>query len=96
MNTQRVHQSAYVGILVLSAIALSTVVVGYLQGAGPSADEGALAHIFQLAIVSLAPIGLALLATADWRQPWKLGRRLILPAALVTLAFVGLYHIEHR
>jgi hypothetical protein len=54
-------------IIVLSLIALFTVLSGYTQP--PQADEGAAAHIFQLSIVALVPMILLFLATADWRQP---------------------------
>jgi hypothetical protein len=61
----------------------------------PDGDEGTAAHLFQLAIVLLLPTGLAFLATADWRQPLKVGKRLALPAVALVVAFATLYYMEH-
>jgi len=61
----------------------------------PNGDEGTAAHLFQLAIVLLFPAGLAFLATADWRQPLKVAKRLALPAVALMLAFSTLYYMEH-
>jgi cytochrome bd-type quinol oxidase subunit 2 len=83
-----------VGIMVvLSVIALLTVLSGYMQS--PQPDEGAAAHIFQLSIAALVPAILVFFATADWTQPRRSARPLSLPAALVILAFAALYYLEH-
>lgn len=79
----------------LSLAALLSVLSGYLPGHGPSPDEGTAAHIFQLAVVALAPTIVAFLATADWTQPVRQARRLAIPGAAVALAFVALYYLEH-
>jgi hypothetical protein len=80
-------------LIVLSSIALLTVLSGYTQP--PQPDEGAGAHIFQLSIVALVPIILLFLATADWRQPLRSARPLAFPAAALVFAFEALYYLEH-
>jgi hypothetical protein len=82
-------------LIVLSLTAFVTVLTGYLPGHPPQADEGTQAHIFQLAIVLLAPVGLVFLATADWTRPAQIAKRLSIPAAAVVLAFAALYYLEH-
>jgi hypothetical protein len=88
-------------VLGLSLFAMSLVVgatilttLGKLNPA-PGGDEGTPAHLFQLAIVLLLPAGLAFLATADWRQPGKVARRLATPAIALLVAFSTLYYMEH-
>src|SRR5512141_984631 len=61
----------------------------------PDGDEGTPAHLFQLAIGLLLPTGLAFLVTADWRQPLKVAKRLVLPVVALVLAFTTLYYMEH-
>jgi|SRR5579863_1240231 len=80
-------------IVFLSCIALFVVLTGYLQP--PQTDEGAGAHIFQLAIVALAPMILLFLVTADWTQPLSIVRPLAFPAVALVLAFGALYYLEH-
>jgi hypothetical protein len=80
-------------LIVLSSIALLTVLSGYTQP--PQPDEGAGAHIFQLSIVALVPIILLYLVTADWRQPLRSARPLAFPAAALVFAFGALYYLEH-
>jgi len=80
-------------MLGLSVLALLTVVSGYFQA--PQPDEGTAAHIFQLSIVALVPTILLFLATADWKQPLRSARPLMVPAVALVLAFVALYYLEH-
>ena len=96
MNRQHISRISYIGMVFSSLTALLTVVTGYAVGAGREPDEGALAHIFQLAIVALLPTGLAFLVTADWHQLRQILKRLAVPTTLLLLAFAGLYHLEHR
>jgi hypothetical protein len=81
------------GLVVLSLVALIVVLIGFTQP--HEADEGALAHIFQLSIVALVPMMLVFLATADWRQGWRSARPLAFPAVVLVLALVALYFLEH-
>ncbi len=84
--------SGYVTVL-LSLIALLAVVAGY--GEPPQPDEGTAAHIFQLAIVLLAPTVLVFLATGDWSRPLRTTRPLMFSAAVLAFAFGALYYLEH-
>jgi uncharacterized membrane protein YozB (DUF420 family) len=93
MRTQQVNNISSKVIIVLSLIALLTVISGYFQP--PQQDEGPAAHIFQLSIVALVPTILLFLATANWKQPRRSARRLALPAAALVVAFAALYYLEH-
>lgn len=84
--------SGYATVL-LSLIALLAVVAGY--GEPLQKDEGTAAHIFQLAIVLLAPTILVFLATGDWSRPIRTARPLMFSAAVLALAFGALYYLEH-
>lgn len=93
MHGQQVNRVSRKVIIVLSLIALCTVLSGYTQP--PQADEGTAAHIFQLSIVALVPMILLFLATADWRQPLRSVQPLGFPGAALVLAFGALYYLEH-
>ena len=93
VREQQINRISGKIIMVLSLIALVTVLTGYLQP--PQPDEGTGAHIFQLSIVALAPLLLLFLATADWKEARRSARPLALPAAALVLAFGALYYLEH-
>ena len=93
MRTQQVHQISGRVVIVLSFVALVTVITGYFQA--PQPDEGTGAHIFQLSIMALAPAILIFLATADWSEPWRRIRFLAIPGSVLVLAFGALYYLEH-
>jgi len=93
MRRQELNRDTGIVLIVLSVVALLTVLSGYLQP--PQPDEGWGAHIFQLAIVLLVPTLLLFLATADWKRPGRSARPLTLPAAALVLAFAALYYLEH-
>ena len=93
MDGQQINRVSGKVILVLSLVALLTVLIGYTQP--PQPDEGALAHIFQLSIVAVVLMVFLFFATADRTQPFKSARRLALPAAALVLAFAALYYLEH-
>ncbi len=78
--------------LVVGATAL--VMLGLINPS-PGGDEGAAAHLFQLAILLLLPAGLVFLVTADWNRPLAVVRRLVAPGAAVVVAFTVLYYMEH-
>ena len=90
---QDVYRLSSYAIVFLSVIALLTVLTGY--GEPPQSDEGTAAHVFQLSVVMLAPMTLLFLATADWRQPLRSVRPLLLSAVTLVLAFGALYYLEH-
>ena len=96
MARQRINRLSAKFILVLSLLALLTVLSGYTQPpAAPEPDEGLAAHIFQLSIVAVALSTVFFLATADWKQPLRTVRPLAFPAAALVLAFGALYYLEH-
>lgn len=80
-------------LVFLSFVSLLTVLSGYFQP--PQPDEGTGAHIFQLTILALVPTILVFLATADWAQPWRRVRFLVIPGTALVLAFAALYYLEH-
>jgi energy-coupling factor transporter transmembrane protein EcfT len=79
-------------VLVLSFIALLAVLSGYTQP--PQTDEGAAAHIFQLAILTAMILGGVFVATADWKRPLRSARPLSIPTIVLVLAFSALYYLE--
>ncbi len=97
MRAGQVHRISSKVVIVLSLIALFTVLTGYLQPPHTPVpkDEEAGAHIFQLSVVLLAPMLLLFLATADWAQPGRSMRPLAIPAAALVIAFSALYYLEH-
>ncbi len=93
MPNQQINRLSGKALSVLSLTALLAVLSGYTQP--PQPDEGAAAHIFQLAIVALVPMIVLFLVTADWKQPLQSARPLALPTAVLVLAFGALYYLEH-
>jgi hypothetical protein len=96
MHTQTLNRVCSRLVLVLSLVALLTVLFGFTQPRQPApTDEGALAHIFQIAIVLVAATVLLFLFSADWKQPGRSIRPLVLPGAVLVAAFAALYYLEH-
>ena len=97
----RLNALSTIGLVVLSLTAilpLLVVVVPVMLGGAlppPERDEGTGAHIFQLSIAALLPVGLLFAATADWSEPKQVVRRLMFPVITVIVAFVLLYYFEH-
>jgi hypothetical protein len=77
----------------LLIIALPAMLTGHVPP--PESDEGIGAHILQLSVAMLVPVGCTFLATADWKQPMRRMRQLIFPAATVAVAFGMLFYFEH-
>ena len=80
-------------MLMLSFLALFTVLTGYLQPT--QTDEAAGAHIFQITIVALIPTILLFLFTADWKHPRRSSKPLAISASALVCAFGALYYLEH-
>jgi hypothetical protein len=93
MRVQQINRVSSRVLIVLSLVALLAVLSGYFQP--PQPDEGAAAHIFQLAIVALVPMVLLFLATVDWKEPLRSTRVLGIPVSALVLAFGALYYLEH-
>jgi len=100
MRGQQINRFSYVGLIVLSFAALMTVlptaVRAVLTGQMPilEPDEGAGAHIFQLSIAALVPMGFLFFATTDWTQPVRAVRWLAFPGVAMVLALGILYYFE--
>lgn len=101
MCERRINRVSFRVLLGLCLFAMALVVGGaVLTSLGrlnpsPGGDEGTPAHLFQLAILLLVPAGLTFLATADWRRPMGVAKRLVIPATALALAFSALYYMEH-
>jgi hypothetical protein len=96
MSALQVNRVSSKVMLVLSFVALFTVLSGYTVPRGTiEGDEGTGAHIFQLSIVALVPAILLFLGTADWKQPWQSARPLVLALTALVLAFAALFYLEH-
>ncbi|MBV9169153.1 MAG: hypothetical protein JOZ81_03595 [Chloroflexi bacterium] len=96
MRTRQINRMSSIVLVLLSLIALITVVTGLISPPPmPEPDEGTQAHIFQLSIAALLPVTIVVLGSADWRQPWRSLLPLIISAGVTMLAFVGLYYLEH-
>ena len=94
MRAQQINRVSWIVLIVLSLIALATVVSGFLQPPQSQTDEGAAAHIFQLSIVAFVPATLLFLATADWSQPLRTARAFGIPFVTVLVACGVLYYLE--
>ncbi len=96
MNAERLNIVSFRILFVLSLIALLTVISGYAQPRHPApSDEGAAAHIFQIAIVLIVPALLLFVFTADWKRPSCNALRLAVPGLALVAAFTALYLLEH-
>jgi uncharacterized BrkB/YihY/UPF0761 family membrane protein len=93
LSTAGLAVFALTALLPLLVVAVPVMLGG--QVPPPERDEGTGAHIFQLSIAALLPVGLLFLATADWSQSAQIARRLAFPIAAVLLAFTTLYYFEH-
>lgn len=93
MDKQHINRLAGTALMVLSTVALLTVLTGYFQA--PQADEGTAAHIFQLAVVAVLPVSLIFFSTADWRDVRRSARPLIVTGIALVIAFSALYYLEN-
>ena len=96
MYSERLNVISARVMLALSLIALFTVISGYTQPRHPApTDEGAAAHIFQIAVVLVAPALLLFVFTVDWKRHLRSALRLALPGLALVAAFTALYFLEH-
>jgi len=93
MDRMRISHVSSRVLMMLSVVALLTVLSGYFQA--PQADEGTAAHIFKLSIAAFVPTLLLFLSTADWKQARQSWLRLAFPASALVIAFAALYYLEH-
>ena len=101
MDTARINRATSILLMACAAFALLTILSALVvpeppvpPGARP--DEGVRAHLFQLSLGAMAPLGLAYLATADWRRPAGALVALCAPALLVAIAMAILRVVESR
>ena len=96
MRTQQINRVSGLLLMLLSLTALVTVVTGLIWPPPmPEPDEGTQAHIFQLSIAGLLPVTVLVVGTADWHRPWRSARPIVFAVVATTLAFAGLYYVEH-
>lgn len=101
MTAERINRVSTAALVILSLTALLPILIAVAgviasgQLPLPETDEGTGAHIFQLSIAMLVPVGLVFLASADWTRPARIVRSSALPAVAVLLAFALLYYFEH-
>ena len=96
MHSQQLNRVSGLVLILLSLVALLTVVTGLIwPPLVPQPDEGTQAHIFQLSIAGLLPVTVLVVGTADWHRPWRSARPIVFAVVATTLAFAGLYYVEH-
>jgi hypothetical protein len=93
ITTIALHLFSFTALLPLLIVVGGGLLRGHLPP--PAPDEGTGAHVFQLSIAALLPVGLVFLATADWERPSGVARQLAAPAVFVLLAFGLLFYYEH-
>ena len=93
MREPTINRVSWIVLICLSIVALLAVLTGYTKP--PQRDEGAGAHIFQLSVVLLLPVGLLFLVTADWGRSLRSVRPLAVPAVPLLVAFGALYYLEN-
>jgi|ERR1051326_4260352 hypothetical protein len=96
MHSQQLNRMSGLVLMLLSLVALLTVVTGLIWPPSvPQPDEGTQAHLFQLSIAGLLPVTVLVVGTADWHRPWQSARPIMFAAVATMLAFSGLYYLEH-
>jgi len=104
MKRGSINRASAIALILFSLAALLTVMSGFrvsfdpfsIHAQPPLPDEGAQAHLFQLAVLALVPTMLVFLATADWKRPARSAGPLALSTAAVVIAFGALYYLEHH
>jgi hypothetical protein len=87
MDREKINRISGIAPIVLSLMAFCLVIAAVLNGWEKGyADEGAVAHIFQLLIVAEVPFILAFLATADWKRVLRVVGLVALQGAALVLA----------
>jgi hypothetical protein len=96
MRAHQLNRMCSVVLIALSVTALVTVVTGLIWPPPvPEPDEGTQAHLFQVSVAGLLPVTVVVVATADWRRPWRSMLPLAVAMLATVLAFAGLYYLEH-
>ena len=88
MTRQNINRICATVPVIMSVMALALATLAGVSGWGKgAADEGALAHIFQLLIVAQVPFILTYLATANWGRILPVARPFAFQIFAVALAF---------
>jgi DMSO/TMAO reductase YedYZ heme-binding membrane subunit len=101
MRADQLNRVSSAALIALSLVALLTVLTGAYaalfgeRSTFQQTDEGTAAHIFQLSVAAVLPVGLLFLATADWTRPLRTARPLAISAVALVVAFGTLYYFEH-
>jgi len=90
-----VNRSSNIALTALSLVALGAAMSGYVAPPTAVADEGVAAHLFQVCILALVPLGFLFVASAEWAEPRAYLLRLTLPTVITGVAFAALYYLEH-
>ncbi len=95
MDRQKINRISGTVPIVLSLMALGVVMAAVLTGSEKgNADEGSLAHIFQLLIVAEVPFILVFIATAEWNRVIRVAGVIALQAAALVLAFAPVAYFK--
>jgi len=87
MGRQKINRISGMVPIVLSLMAFGVVIVAVLTGSERgNADEGTMAHIFQLLIVAEVPFILVFVATAEWKRVVRVAGLIALQVAALVLA----------
>jgi hypothetical protein len=95
MSNPTFHRASGHALIGLAVVALVTVMTGFWQPRPLPTDEGTGAHIFQLAVVAMLPVGAIFVVTTPAEERGQILRKLVVPAAVLAAAFVALYFLEH-
>jgi hypothetical protein len=88
------------GLLVVSAAAFATVLpLWYDMFTGhvppPQGDEGTAAHVFQLCILMLLPLGVGFVSSVEWSHPAVALKPVLTSALLAVLALGTVVYLEN-
>jgi len=95
MPGKTANRLSAIALIVLSLVAFLSVLSGYIFRVPPQADEGAQAHIFQLAVAGSIAALCIFAATADWKRPLKNAAPIAIAAVILLCSFAGVYVLEH-
>jgi hypothetical protein len=96
----QLNRASTAGLLIISAAAWLVVLplwYGMFTGQvpPPGGDEGTTAHLFQLCIALLLPLGVAFVASVDWSHPAVALKPVALSGVFVVLALGTVFYLEN-
>jgi uncharacterized membrane protein len=99
MSPRQINRLSSIGISVVAltaalAVAPSALISFLSRSNWPTREEQAdLIGVFLLVMLALVPMIVLFFATANWREPSRIVRRLAFPAVALVFAFSVLYYI---